>query len=613
MNDKILEEVKKDPVPQITQLKIRNFGCIGDNEVSIDIDRIVVLVGENNAGKSTILRAFEVVTDNQKLSIDDFYNKNRDIKPEITLISTVIQENKPGDEWCKDNGDGTWTVQEKWTWEQPDSIPTKIGFLAKGKRWATKEDKEKGPWGAAAVAKSKRPKPHRVSTFDSPETQSQAIISLLNTALESELSKLDSKDNITEDAVSYKATKAKLLEYKSIIKKTQDTQISEIQKKANDIMESIFPNHNLVIKDVESPDMTLKLFSNEFEIEMGMGNNTFPLSKQGSGTQRTALWAILKILADNGYKAKLGKNVSCESVGKNISHVLLIDEPEVSLHPKAIGNVRDVLYKLADGDNWQVMITTHSPHFIDLAKDHTTIIRVEKKHDGVMHASTLFRPEEAKLSTDDKENLKLTNLFDSHISEAFFGGRVIIVEGDTEYTAFNFIKSNEKENGNKEYDDINIIRARGKVTVASMMKVLNHFKRKYYVLHDSDSVMVQSKRREPKSIDGKVTYKVITIKNPAWTNNEKILDNFSEYSRVVASIKNFEEAYFMESISSGKPDNCMEHIKNKKDKSHYDKIKKLLDFILTEKGNIENAIAWSKLEELESAYNNWDKNNIIVI
>ncbi len=47
--------------------------------------------------------------------------------------------------------------------------------------------------------------------------------------------------------------------------------------------------------------------------------------------------------------------------------------------PLAIANARDVLYSLPENNNWQIMIATHSPNFIDLSKDHTTVIRVEKK------------------------------------------------------------------------------------------------------------------------------------------------------------------------------------------------------------------------------------------
>lgn len=64
------------------------------------------------------------------------------------------------------------------------------------------------------------------------------------------------------------------------------------------------------------------------------------------------------------------------------------------------------------------MIATHSPNFIDLSKDHTTVIRVEKSLNNDIEASTLYRPENVQLDADDKENLKLMNLFDSHISRS---------------------------------------------------------------------------------------------------------------------------------------------------------------------------------------------------
>lgn len=63
------------------------------------------------------------------------------------------------------------------------------------------------------------------------------------------------------------------------------------------------------------------------------------------------------------------------------------------------------------------------------------------------------------------KNLTLINLFDSHISEAFLGGKVLIFGGDTEYYAINYIKNKEAESGSNLYHDLNVIRARGKVTV----------------------------------------------------------------------------------------------------------------------------------------------------
>jgi len=47
------------PKPRLKRLIISNFRSI-TKPVSIDLDEIVVLVGPNNSGKSSILRAYEV-------------------------------------------------------------------------------------------------------------------------------------------------------------------------------------------------------------------------------------------------------------------------------------------------------------------------------------------------------------------------------------------------------------------------------------------------------------------------------------------------------------------------------------------------------------------------
>lgn len=597
--------------PSITTLKIKNFGCIGSTGVSIDIDKIVVLVGANNAGKSTILRAFEVVTDCLKLDQDDFHNREiiADQLPEIELHSIANAENKPGDEWCAPTVDGSFLIKEKWTWDAVGAEPKRVGFNVNKDDWAQQADKEKMPWGVNNVAKSRRPKPHRVNTFDDPEIQAKAITSLFKSLLEDQIKNLKHKED--DELSRYEFILESLKSLRLDSKNMQKTGIKEIEAQANLILERIFPSYGLSITAPESiAPISIELLGDEFSVEMGVKDGiSLPLQKQGSGTRRTALWTILKLLADKGMKAKpAGKTAKSfhEGLGPNTAHILLLDEPEVSLHPRATQNARDVLYALPENDNWQIMITTHSPSFIDLTKDHTTIIRVEKNIGDEIKATTLYRPEIAKLDVDDKENLKLLNLFDSHISEAFFGGKVLIVEGDTEYSAFNHIKNEEEKNGNFQYNDLNIIRARGKVTVASMMKVLNHFDSKYFVLHDTDSPLTKSKRKDKEKSTKDITiYKEIIIKNPAWTNNEKILSQMSEKSRVIASIMNFEEAYFSEIIESDKPENCIEHLKNEKDS--YDKIKQLLDSIL----NINNAllpdgaISWSDMTELKGHIDIW--------
>lgn len=600
--------------PQIKTLQIKNFGCIDSTGIIIEIDKIVVLVGANNAGKSTILRAFEVVSDCLKLEQDDFHNRQvvAGNHPEIEVHSIANQENKPGDVWCSIIGENAYLVKEKWIWTGINVEPKRIGFNETLNRWAEDGDSEKMPWGANNVAKARRPKPHRVNTFDDPEIQAKAITSLLKSLLEEGIKSL--KQNEHDDTTRYQTIVNNLISLRDDSKKIQRTGVIDIEAQANQILEKIFPSYALTVVSPESTaDVSIDLLGDEFSIEMGsIGGLSLPLEKQGSGTRRTALWTILKLLADKGIRAKPGSKTAKsfhEPVGPNTSHILLLDEPEVSLHPKAIQNARDVLYSLPENDNWQIMITTHSPSFIDLTKDHTTIIRIEKNSKNNIEATTLYRPDLAQLDDDDKENLKLMNLFDSHISEAFFGGKVLIVEGDTEYSAFNYIKQKEQESGVTDYHDLNIIRARGKVTVASMMKVLNHFKAKYYVLHDTDRQTTQSKRKDNSlSLNGKIVYKIITITNPAWTNNEKIKNQMTDYSRVVASIVNFEEAYFSETVESDKPENCINHLKI--DVAAYSTIKQLLDGILEiNQASLPNgATTWSHIDDLNSHVTAWDTN-----
>jgi predicted ATP-dependent endonuclease of OLD family len=54
--------------------------------------------------------------------------------------------------------------------------------------------------------------------------------------------------------------------------------------------------------------------------------------------------------------------------------MLLIDEPEVALHPNGIRAASQYLYELAKDISWQVMLTTHSPLFINPFEDNTNAL-----------------------------------------------------------------------------------------------------------------------------------------------------------------------------------------------------------------------------------------------
>lgn len=303
---------------------------------------------------------------------------------------------------------------------------------------------------------------------------------------------------------------------------------------------------------------------------MGNENEMLPISHQGSGAQRTLLWAALKVLTN------------FEATKSDRPFLLLIDEPELCLHPNAIREARETLYGLAEEHDWQVMVTTHSPAFIDFSRPHTKIARVERRPDGSVAGTTVFRPDADAFDDDDKANFKLLNLCDPYVAEFFFGGPIILVEGDTEYSAFNLAI----ELTDQPLPRAHIVRARGKSTLASLAKILNQFGSSYAILHDSD---------RPKTKDGK--------SNPAWKINQNIKDAVdsapnSNHVRLVASLTNFENAYLNCEARSDKPYNAVSRLMG--DNALRDLILSLYASLIDYSHPLPvGAVEWTDLSELE--------------
>lgn len=90
-------------------------------------------------------------------------------------------------------------------------------------------------------------------------------------------------------------------------------------------------------------------------ITLNDGNN-HQIDSKGSGAQRAVFLALMKYIA---------KNIN----NKNI--IWAIDEPEVFLQPKLQRKVFSTLKDMCLEDNQSIIISTHSPNFINLSKPNT--------------------------------------------------------------------------------------------------------------------------------------------------------------------------------------------------------------------------------------------------
>jgi putative ATP-dependent endonuclease of the OLD family len=564
--------------PRLHKMIIKNFRSIGSKSVEIELDDIVILVGPNNVGKSSILKAYELVMNHGSnkctLTKEDFPDGKIDTSqyPEIEL-QTIVYDNSPGEQWIETTKDGEKLVRERWTWYK-EGQPIRQGFNVVEQKWS-----DKVPWGAPNVAKSRRPEPHRINAFDSPEEQAKAITDLLIKILNDRVKSIKGDE---KEKSAYENIIDSIKKFQRKVVSDSQKEIDVVEQQLSQLIGQIFPNHLIKFdaKPEENIDKSISLFKANPQLLMGPKDGYMStIDRQGSGARRTLLWTALRIITENQ------KGNSDDSLNDTRPNVLLLDEPEICLHPSAIRDACNVLYNLPESGRWQVMITTHSPVFIDMSRDNTTIIRVFKNESGEVQGTTVFRPSKSHLTDDDRENLKLLNIFDPYVAEFFFGGKTIIVEGDTEYTAFKYIIAHKPEN----FKNIHIIRARGKATIVSLIKILNHFGSDYSTLHDSDLPTAERKGK--------------TIVNPAWTKNQDILDEINKKHdefriRLFASIPNFEKAFLSENVDNEKPYNAL--LQLKENSKIFEDLKKLLVVLTTNSNDIPVGCSeWESIDELK--------------
>lgn len=421
-------------------------------------------------------------SDTGALTIEDFPEGkvNADALPEIEVESTVVE--LPGSRWVATDAEGNFVVRERWIFAD----------IGKGKRQGY--DVEKGewaedgmPWGADNVASAYRVEPHRIDAFADPEKQTEQVIKLLKAILDERVAAFAGEGN-----ESYQTLLAQITQAQEKIAAEAQTEIEKSERELSTQIERIFPGFEVKFDPRAQDGVSegISFFKAASTLRMGPRDGYKSVIKaQGSGARRTLLWTALRILAGTKFSGKKAAKGSKSATGQG--YALLIDEPEICLHPSAIREACSVLYDLPATGAWQVMATTHSPAFVDISRDNTTIVRVERKQGGEITGTTVFRPSRVSLTDDERQLLKMANLYDPYVAEFFFGGPCIIVEGDTEYSAFHYVL----EHVTGLPGSVHIIRARGKATIVPLMKILNQFGTTYGVLHDSDTPLTKSGKK----------------------------------------------------------------------------------------------------------------------
>ncbi|EJU2550021.1 AAA family ATPase [Escherichia coli] len=245
----------------------------------------------------------------------------------------------------------------------------------------------------------------------------------------------------------------------------------------NSVLSGVFPESKIyATADLSDPDNVLLP---SFSVEMSSNIKTC-VSNQGTGMIRAAVFGLLRFRQQ--WLRKKGKDDAATR-----SLIIGFEEPEIYLHPSAANQMRDLIYELSDGQS-QIIATTHSPYLIDLSRKPRQVLNrfhYDNSHTTVYPLSVTEKF--LALQDNDKDQIKMLIKLDDHVSRIFFTRKVVVVEGDTEEVIIKeAIRRMPKAMRNKLLASTELVKARGKAAIIGLVKYLSALDVDFFVIHDRD-------------------------------------------------------------------------------------------------------------------------------
>src|SRR5215217_3881924 len=460
----------------LKKLLIRNYRGI-NGEVTVDLDHFTCIVGQNDAGKSTILKAIDaVLNEKNKLSPADYNVDAQDGQIVIELHFDC------GNKSCKLGEEIETTIES-------EELVGAEGLLVWRKVWMVNDDSISGPktsivrkrydanhdfvlkteaqlitqCNANAIATSKG----NGEDFNNVEKRSKLREYNLDQkiAFSFELEEFPASGNtklkMIGDALKkllpsfqYFKADSSLSETDSTIQKyfkdlafdLMDEQIdtdeieTSIRAELQSVLNKVTSKINQVVGANERVEAKVefdwsKLVSTTF-VSTATGKE-IPLSARGDGFRRITMMSYFEYLAENNRGAD----------APNI--IFGFEEPETFLHPSAQEMLFDKLNSLKDS-GYQVISSTHSPTIVG----HTptkNLIHISRPNGvyTVNQAGITYREIAIDLG------IKPDNTFTPHFSTS---RALILVEGIDDARALHYNAEKYKENGTitETFTDLNI-------------------------------------------------------------------------------------------------------------------------------------------------------------
>lgn len=459
----------------LSRLHIKNFRGYLDATVVFD-DRMNVIIGRNDIGKSTVLEALEIFFNNDqvKIDIEDKNIKSDEFeKIEISCCfkidddaKIIIDTSVPIDlkEEYLLNCDNELEIKKVWDCSKR-TIGTKdlkifirakypvlesgalVGEKLSGLKTILRDcvseevyndtDKTKSSEIRKAIysAQINADTEFAVTEIDVSADGMKDIWKSLQGSLP--LYFLFKSDRLNSDKDAEVQTPMKVVT-KTVIADLQ-AQIDEIIDIVREKVESVGKETLEKLSDLDpeiarqlSPKVHTKSLDSIFSFDL-ISDDGIPLNKRGSGVRRLILLSYFRAEAEKSIKE-----------GHNQSIIYAIEEPETAQHPNYQRMIMESLLELANDKKYQVIVTTHNPEVAKLV-DLKQLIFIYRDDDG----NPVF---------EEKDEVKIPSIIETlGILPYAVEQCVICVEGENDVFFINNINNIEEF---RQIVDLNALKIR---------------------------------------------------------------------------------------------------------------------------------------------------------
>lgn len=394
--------------------KVRISGFRGISNLEISLPRVAVLIGKNNAGKTSVIKAMQLALGDysRHLADEDFYidSDDNDCSEIIVDVHIVpVDSNEFSDEWAGTFGNLT----------QFDSDGANFVAI----RTICEKDDVKGGYKVVRFPLSSW------NEFENWTDNSAKINKRITKRIDAmPFVSIDAQRDIHQELrekTSYVGRVLSEIDFSSEDKEALEELIQELNDKAVDtssVLTDLKTHLDSLSQSFEGQGQTditpfpkkIRDLSKRFSIHFGDGaTNSFSMEYHGMGTRSWASMLTVKAFLELSEK-KHAEEEEC------FFPIVAAEEPEAHLHPDA----QRTLYKQLASVKGQVIISTHSPYLA--AESKLTDLRSLVNLNSGVEVKSLgdnFTPEDLN---------KLQRDVMRYRGELLFAKAIILFEGVTE-------------------------------------------------------------------------------------------------------------------------------------------------------------------------------------